>query len=35
MAALLRAAGKNVGLTVSPHIDSITERVQINGPTIT
>jgi len=31
MAALLRAAGKNVGLTVSPHIDSITERVQING----
>ncbi len=31
IAALLRAAGKNIGLTVSPHIDSITERVQING----
>ncbi|MDB5164740.1 MAG: hypothetical protein JWL89_366 [Candidatus Saccharibacteria bacterium] len=31
VAALLRAAGKTVGLTVSPHIDSVTERVQING----
>ncbi len=31
MAALLEAAGKRVGLTVSPHIDSITERVQIDG----
>lgn len=31
MAALLRAAGKNIGLTVSPHVDSITERVQLNG----
>jgi dihydrofolate synthase/folylpolyglutamate synthase len=31
MAALLRAAGKNVGLTVSPHVDSVTERVQLNG----
>jgi dihydrofolate synthase / folylpolyglutamate synthase len=31
MAALLRASGKQVGLTVSPHVDSITERVQING----
>ncbi|MGH7240906.1 MAG: bifunctional folylpolyglutamate synthase/dihydrofolate synthase [Candidatus Saccharimonadales bacterium] len=31
VAALLHAAGKKVGLTVSPHIDSITERVQIDG----
>lgn len=31
IAALLRATGKKVGLTVSPHVDSITERVQING----
>lgn len=31
MAALLKAAGKKVGLTVSPHINSITERIQING----
>lgn len=30
-ARLLRAAGARVGLTVSPHITSITERVQING----
>lgn len=30
-AALLRAAGQKVGLTVSPHIASITERVQINN----
>lgn len=29
-AALLRAAGKKVGLTVSPHIDEVNERVQIN-----
>lgn len=29
--ALLRAAGQEVGLTVSPHVDSLTERVQING----
>jgi dihydrofolate synthase/folylpolyglutamate synthase len=29
-AALLRAAGKKVGLTVSPHITEINERVQIN-----
>jgi dihydrofolate synthase / folylpolyglutamate synthase len=28
---LLRASGKSVGLTVSPHIDKINERVQING----
>jgi dihydrofolate synthase/folylpolyglutamate synthase len=31
MAALLAAAGKKVGLTISPHVDSITERVQIDG----
>lgn len=29
-AALLRAAGKTVGLTVSPHMDTIAERVQLN-----
>lgn len=29
-AALLTASGKRVGLTVSPHIDSVTERMQIN-----
>lgn len=28
-AALLKAAGKKVGLTVSPHVDQINERVQI------
>ncbi len=31
IAALLSATGKKTGLTVSPHIDSLTERVQING----
>lgn len=31
MSALLTATGQKVGLTVSPHIDSITERLQING----
>ncbi len=31
MAALLRAGGQKVGLTVSPHIDSINERVQVDG----
>jgi dihydrofolate synthase/folylpolyglutamate synthase len=31
MAALLKATGKKVGLTVSPHVDSVTERIQING----
>jgi dihydrofolate synthase/folylpolyglutamate synthase len=31
ISALLQASGKKVGLTVSPHVDSITERVQING----
>ena len=29
-AALLHAAGHKVGLTVSPHVDEINERVQIN-----
>lgn len=28
---MLTLAGKKVGLTVSPHIDKITERTQING----
>ncbi len=31
IAALLRAAGRKVGHTVSPHVDSLTERVQLNG----
>lgn len=31
MAALLGAAGRKVGLTVSPHVDAINERIQING----
>ncbi len=30
MAALLVAAGQKVGLTVSPHIDQVNERVQVN-----
>lgn len=30
MASLLKAAGKKVGLTVSPHIDEVNERVQID-----
>lgn len=30
IASLLRGSGKKVGLTVSPHIDQINERVQIN-----
>lgn len=30
-AELLRSAGKKVGLTVSPHVDGINERVQVNG----
>ncbi len=30
MAGLLKQAGKKVGLTVSPHMDVITERIQIN-----
>jgi dihydrofolate synthase/folylpolyglutamate synthase len=31
ISALLTASGKRTGLTVSPHVDSITERVQIDG----
>jgi dihydrofolate synthase/folylpolyglutamate synthase len=31
IAALLRASGLAIGLTVSPHVDKISERVQING----
>lgn len=31
---LLQAAGKKTGLTVSPHIQSITERIQVNGQPI-
>lgn len=31
MAALLKAAGKKAGLTVSPHVDRLNERVQIDG----
>jgi dihydrofolate synthase/folylpolyglutamate synthase len=30
VASLLKVAGKKAGLTVSPHLDSVTERVQIN-----
>jgi dihydrofolate synthase / folylpolyglutamate synthase len=30
IASLLQAAGQKVGLTVSPHLDKITERVQVN-----
>ncbi|PIZ62427.1 hypothetical protein COY17_02485 [Candidatus Saccharibacteria bacterium CG_4_10_14_0_2_um_filter_52_9] len=31
MAALLTVGGQKTGLTISPHVDSVTERVQING----
>ncbi len=31
MAALLTAAGRKTGLTVSPHVDEMNERVQVNG----
>ncbi|MEK7059279.1 MAG: Mur ligase family protein [Patescibacteria group bacterium] len=31
MSAMLTAAGQTTGLTVSPHVDSVKERVQING----
>jgi dihydrofolate synthase/folylpolyglutamate synthase len=31
LAALLGASGKKVGLTVSPHVDRVTERLQLNG----
>jgi dihydrofolate synthase / folylpolyglutamate synthase len=29
--ALLKASGIKVGTTISPHVDSVTERIQING----
>lgn len=35
LADLIRTAGKHVALTVSPHIDTITERIQIDGVPIT
>src|SRR4051812_38920453 len=31
LAALLTATGKKVGLTISPNVGSITERLQIDG----
>ena len=31
IAGLMQATGSSVGLTVSPHVDKISERVQING----
>jgi dihydrofolate synthase / folylpolyglutamate synthase len=31
LAALLTIGGKKTGLTVSPHVDTVAERVQING----
>jgi len=34
VAAMLRESGKKVGLTVSPHVVSVTERLQINGQPI-
>lgn len=33
-AALLHATGAHVGLSVSPHVDSITERLQVDGQPI-
>jgi dihydrofolate synthase/folylpolyglutamate synthase len=30
-AALLQTAGKTVGLSVSPHVDTVNERLQVNG----
>jgi dihydrofolate synthase/folylpolyglutamate synthase len=34
ISALLTAAGKKIGLTVSPHVDQLSERAQINGQPI-
>ena len=31
LAALLAQAGQKVGLTVSPHLDDVNDRVQLNG----
>ena len=30
-AALLQASGKSVGLSVSPHVETVNERMQVNG----
>lgn len=34
MSALLQSSGKKIGLTVSPHVDNVTERIQVNGQPI-
>jgi len=34
IASLLQTTGMQVGLTVSPHIDKVTERIQLNGKPI-
>lgn len=34
ISALLRQAGKTVGLCVSPHVDKVSERVQVNGESL-
>jgi len=34
IANFLNQSGKKVGLTVSPHVDSVTERIQINGKSL-
>jgi len=31
IAKMLQLSGKQVGLTISPHVDSLNERIQING----
>lgn len=31
LSAILQACGQKTGLTVSPHVDKVTERIQING----
>jgi len=35
LSALLRASGKKVGLSISPHVDEVNERVQINTHPLT
>lgn len=35
LSSLLKASGQKVGLTVSPHIDEVNERVQVNGRPLT
>jgi dihydrofolate synthase/folylpolyglutamate synthase len=34
LSSLIHSSGNKVGMTVSPHIDSVTERVQINNKTL-